>query len=117
MTQVAIGAIELDGDRSKVLHTSFSKVMEGACNADGSWKRGWQLPTQSGVKHESVGVYTVTHNLGTLKYAASATKLSPMGGAKFIELSVNTAVIEIRDENQELQDSAFRFALNMYDGS
>lgn len=75
MTKVII----IESDKSKIDFSRFRQGMinsfEGACNADGSFKRGWQPPGQWYVRKEGPGKYTVVHNQNRLDYGLSCSLL------------------------------------------
>ena len=114
MTKVV--AIELENGKvpsASKIKKKISKMIEGALNANGSWKRGWEpVLLQAYMRREEEGVYTYVHNLNRSDYSLSHNTLH--GGGTFIRnMGPVSFTIETRDENQELKDLDWRFALNI----
>ena len=80
MTKVIV----IESDKTKVDFSRFRQGMinsfEGACNADGSFKKGWQPPGQWYVRVNASGKYTVVHNQNRLDYALSCSLLKDTHG-------------------------------------
>lgn len=70
-----------------VINSNF-KNLEGACNKDGTFKRGWEPTVQSFVRREGVGDYVVVHNLNDVHYSLNVSLLSQPGS------------FEISDQNE-----------------
>lgn len=62
---------------------------EGACNVDGTFKKGWHPKGQGQwfVKHLGTGFYRVYHNLNTTDYAASFRIVKDVGAIEIIAMS------------------------------
>lgn len=88
--------------------------LEGAVNKDGSWKRGWQPLGQCYVRKEKEinGVYTVVHNLNTIKYSLIASLLKTPGAIEISNLTSIDFIVTIKEDNK-LIDRDFRFAIRV----
>lgn len=111
MTKIVV--VEVDKGKLKVepIYYGLNRMMEGACNADGSWKKGWQLPGQSYVRLNSSGHYTVVHNLNRIDYSVSASLINSIGTVEIENLTDVSFDIKI-SLNNEPANIAFRFAIN-----
>lgn len=112
MTKILI----IESDQSKI---DFNKIrlgiihsFEGACNADGSFKKGWQPPGQWYVRREGPGKYVVIHNQNRTDYAVSSSLLKDDKGAiKVTNLKDVSFDLNI-DRNGDPIDLAFRFTIS-----
>lgn len=84
MTQVVVTR---EGASQKEIQLKLFNSLEGACNKDGTFKRGWEPTVQSYVRKEGVGNYVVVHNLKRLDYSISVSLLSQPGSFKLSEQS------------------------------
>ena len=92
----------------------LSKTIEGAAHADGTWQKTWEPKLlQSFCRKEADGVYTVVHNLNTLKYSVSLSVIKSNGGCFIKEMGPVSFTFEIRDENQQLVSKSFHFAISL----
>lgn len=113
MTKILI----IESDNAKI---DFGKVrqgiihsFEGACNADGSFKKGWQPPGQWYVRKEGAGKYTVVHNQNRIDYGVSASLLKDdKGTIKVSDLKDVSFLIEIRC-GETAVDLPFRFTMGL----
>lgn len=86
------------------------ETYEGACNKDGTFKRGWEPTVQCYVRKEGVGDYVVVHNLNKLNYSLSVSLLSQPGSFSVSE----QGPVSFRLKtflNKEPTDFDFRFAM------
>lgn len=92
-----------------VVNNNF-KNLEGACNADGTFKRGWEPTVQSSVRKEGVGNYVIIHNLNDVQYSLSVSLLSQPGTFEVSEQSdVSFRLKTYLDK--EPTDFNFRFSI------
>lgn len=99
----------------KHMNKVLSSTIEGACNANAIWKKGWQPPGQWYVKKETIGVYTIVHNLNTIKYSIVASLLKSPGTIEIRNLTDISFDLEIK-EDSALKDRDFRFAVSIING-
>lgn len=113
MTKIIV--IEVDKETNKIpqqtINYGLSRMIEGACNADGSWKRGWQPPGQSYVRLNSQGNYTVVHNQNRTDYSVSVSLINSIGSIEIKNLTDVSFDVEIKLENN-LANIPFRFAMS-----
>ena len=93
---------------SKEIQLKLFSNKEGACNKDGTFKKGWEPGIQSFVRKEGVGNYVVVHNLNKLDYALSVSLLSQPGSFKISEQSDVSFRLETFLD-KEPTDFEFRF--------
>lgn len=114
MTQIVI--VPLDGTKrpkSTEILSQLSKMIEGACNEDGSWKQGWEPNlVQCYVRKDGVGLYTVVHNVNNLSYSLSVALVKASGNISILDQNANSFTIETKPDN-ETKDCAFRFAISV----
>lgn len=113
MTKIVIIEVDKQTNRidQSILDRTINKMLEGACNADGSWKIGWQLPGQTGVRVNSQGNYTVIHNLNRLDYGVSVSLIKSEGTIETKNLTDVSFDVEIK-LGENLANLPFRFAIN-----
>lgn len=114
MTQVII--VPLNGTKRpdrKLTLDQLSKMVEGACNIDGSWRQGWEPSlVQCYLRKEDLGVYTIVHNINKLNYSLSVSLIKSSGNIVIKDQSANSFTIETWPDSK-LQDCAFRFAISV----
>ena len=98
---------------AKVIKRKIAKMIEGAVNADGSWKKGWEPALlQCYMRKEGDGIYTFVHNLNRADYSLSHNTLRE--GGTFIRYMGDVSfTVETHDKDQNLVDLDWRFALNI----
>lgn len=90
-------------------------MIEGACNADGTWKEGWKpLLNQCDLIKLELGKWKFIHNVNTLQYSVSASLIKTTGNINLLELNKNDFVVEIKNSNGDNFDLPFRFAMSIY---
>jgi hypothetical protein len=109
MTKVVI----IESDKAKIgfnqIKQGIINSFEGACNADGSFKQGWQPPGQWFVRKEGPGKYVVVHNQNRIDYAVSSSLLkNDVGTIKVRNMKDVSFDIEI-SRNEVPIDLPFRF--------
>lgn len=91
-----------------------SEMIEGACNADGSWKRGWEPALiQCYVKKDETGVYTVVHNINKTNYSLSISPIKVECNHKIRHQGPYSFTFEAWDQEKNPIDIPFRFAISV----
>lgn len=111
MTQIV--ATLLDKSSPKEAQLKLFQSIEGAANADGSWKKGWEPGIQTFVRKEGMGDYVIVHNLNRLDYSLSVSLLTQPGSFEISEQREVSFRLKTT-LNKEPFDSAFRFAISIY---
>lgn len=117
MTKVIVVKIK-DGERpsKKQINSQLSKMIEGAANEDGSWKRGWEPALlQCYIKKEDVGVYTFVHNLDRLDYSLNLSPIKMQCKYSIIHQGRHSFTFEAKDNEDNYIDIPFRFAISIVD--
>jgi hypothetical protein len=117
MTKIVVTEIK-DGKKpsNKEIKKQLSKMIEGAANKDGTWKKGWQPALlQSYIKRLGEGKYEVVHNLNNNKYALSISTIKGEGGCFLLEQNNISFIFEIKKGDANI-DADFRFAMSVIDG-
>lgn len=107
MTQVVVTR---EGASQKEIQLKLFNSLEGACNKDGTFKRGWEPTVQSYVRKEGVGNYVVVHNLNREDYSLSVGLLSQPGSFEIAEQGPVSFRLKT-SLNKEPTDFDFRFAI------
>lgn len=108
MTQVI--AISKVNPSKEEIQLKLFKSLEGACNKDGTFKKGWEPTVQSYARKEGIGNYVVVHNLNRLDYSLSVSLLSQPGSFKVSEQGAVSFRLETFLD-KEPTDFDFRFAM------
>lgn len=114
MTKIIV--IEVDKSTNKIpqqtINYGLDRMIEGACNADGSWKKGWQPPGQAYIRVNSPGKYTVVHNQNRLDYSVSAALINSIGTLTVNNLTDVSFDVTIQLDKDNFANIPFRFAMN-----
>ena len=114
MTQVVMLEMKnIERPTEKDTLSQLSQMIEGACNEDGSWKKGWQPNLiQTYVRHEDVGKYVVVHNLNNNRYSLSVSLIKANGNIAISDMNDISFRIDISISG-EAKDCGFRFAISV----
>lgn len=115
MSKVIVTKVKDGKKPSKTeINNKITQMIEGAANADGSWKKGWQPSLlQCYIKKDEVGVYTVVHNLERKDYSLSLSPIKVECNYKILWQGALSFTFEARDSEQNLIDIPFRFAMSI----
>lgn len=116
MTQVIVLPV-VNGELPSraAIDKQHSLMVEGAANADGTWKKGWEPKLlQCFIRKAPHAVYTVVHNVNR-NYALSMSLVKPEPGIKLevLEQTKKDFTFRIIDEKEDFIDWSFRFAMSI----
>jgi len=92
---------------------ALTKMIEGAANSDGTWKKGWEPTVQSFIRKEDIGDYVVVHNLNKLNYAVSVSLVTPQPGTLMITDQTDVSFRLKLTRDKAPFDADFRFAISI----